>query len=39
MDYTVADVKLMIATEKRALYQAARRLRRERKADDRNIAG
>lgn len=39
MDYTVADVKLMIATEKRALYQEARRLRRARKTDGRNIAG
>ncbi|MBD3673447.1 MAG: TIM44-like domain-containing protein [Planctomycetaceae bacterium] len=39
LDYCAADVKLMIAAEKRALYQEARRLQRERKKQSRNIAG
>jgi len=39
LDYTVADVKMMIAREKRNLYQTAKRMRRERKANGRNIAG
>jgi len=39
LDYTAADIKMMIASEKRALYQEARRLQRERKKQSRNIAG